>query len=71
MLLRGFGVQDAVPLGDSALATELQRFFGSGSRPGPKQMAFLMARFAPHGSLATFHFWHRFARHKGLIHESS
>ena len=57
IMLRGFGFADAVPVGDSALATALQRFFGRDTRPDAKETAHLMASFAPHRSLATCHFW--------------
>lgn len=57
VMLRGFGFADAVPVGDSALATALQRFHGQETRPDAKETATLMARFAPHRSLATCHFW--------------
>jgi AraC family transcriptional regulator of adaptative response / DNA-3-methyladenine glycosylase II len=57
IMLRGFGFGDAVPVGDSALATALQRFFGLDARPDARETAQLMAPFAPHRSLATCHFW--------------
>jgi AraC family transcriptional regulator of adaptative response / DNA-3-methyladenine glycosylase II len=57
IMLRGFGFADAVPVGDSALATALQRFHGREIRPDAKETAELMAPFAPHRSLATCHFW--------------
>ena len=57
MLMRGLGFADAVPVGDSALATALQRFHRLEARPDAKETARLMAPFAPHRSLATCHFW--------------
>lgn len=57
VMLRGFGFADAVPVGDSALATALQRFHQREVRPDAKETAELMAQFAPHRSLATCHFW--------------
>jgi 3-methyladenine DNA glycosylase/8-oxoguanine DNA glycosylase len=57
VMLRGFGFADAVPVGDSALATALQRFHQREIRPDAKETAALMAVFAPHRSLATCHFW--------------
>lgn len=57
VMLRGFGFADAVPVGDSALATALQRFFQRDNRPDARETAQLMAAFAPHRSLATCHFW--------------
>jgi AraC family transcriptional regulator of adaptative response / DNA-3-methyladenine glycosylase II len=57
IMLRGFGFADAVPVGDSALATALQRFFERDARPDSRETAELMSPFAPHRSLATCHFW--------------
>lgn len=51
------GFADAAPVGDSALATALQRLHQLPERPGPEQAARLMAAFAPHRSLATMHLW--------------
>jgi AraC family transcriptional regulator of adaptative response / DNA-3-methyladenine glycosylase II len=61
VLMRGFGFADCVPIGDSALATALQRFFALGHRPGPAETAALMEPFAPFRSLATFHLWQTLA----------
>ena len=56
-MLRG-GFADAAPVGDSALATALQRLHKLPERPDQdadcKQ---LMAAFSPHRSLATMHLW--------------
>ncbi|HEU0077013.1 MAG TPA: hypothetical protein VFQ76_05145, partial [Longimicrobiaceae bacterium] len=57
VLMRGIGLADCVPVGDSALATALQRYFALGERPGPAETAALMEPFAPFRSLATFHLW--------------
>ncbi|HVJ40341.1 MAG TPA: Ada metal-binding domain-containing protein [Dongiaceae bacterium] len=57
IMLRGFGFADAVPVGDSALATALQRFHQREIRPDARETAELMAGFSPHRSLATCHFW--------------
>ena len=57
VLMRGFGLADCVPVGDSALATALQRWLDLDARPGPAETAALMERFAPFRSLATFHLW--------------
>ncbi|MCP5410790.1 MAG: helix-turn-helix domain-containing protein [Alphaproteobacteria bacterium] len=51
------GFADAAPVGDSALATALQRLHGLAARPDPDQAARLMSAFAPHRSLATMHLW--------------
>ena len=56
VLLRG-GFADAAPVGDSALATALQRLHNLPERPGPDHTAQLMSAFAPHRSLATMHLW--------------
>ena len=57
VLMRGLGLPDCVPLGDSALATALERRLGLAARPSVKEVAALMAPFAPHRSLASFHLW--------------
>jgi 3-methyladenine DNA glycosylase/8-oxoguanine DNA glycosylase len=57
VLMRGLGLPDCVPLGDSALATALERGLKLDARPNPKEVAKLMAPYAPHRSLATFHLW--------------
>jgi AraC family transcriptional regulator of adaptative response / DNA-3-methyladenine glycosylase II len=56
VLMRG-GFADAAPVGDSALATALQRLHGLPERPGSDQTARLMSQFAPYRSLATMHLW--------------
>lgn len=57
VLMRGLGFRDCVPVGDAALTLALQRWFRLETRPdGPETLA-LMAPFAPHRSLATFHLW--------------
>jgi AraC family transcriptional regulator of adaptative response / DNA-3-methyladenine glycosylase II len=56
VLMRG-GFADAAPVGDSALATGLQRLHKLPERPDSEQTARLMATFAPHRSLATMHLW--------------
>ncbi|GAA5512213.1 putative bifunctional transcriptional activator/DNA repair enzyme AlkA [Deinococcus carri] len=69
VMLRALGFQDCLPLGDAALARELQHFFALDSRPDRQQTAALMGRFAPHRSLATLHFWHRFQTRKEMPHD--
>ena len=56
VLLRG-GFADAAPVGDSALATALQRLHQLHERPDADETARLMSRFAPHRSIATMHLW--------------
>jgi AraC family transcriptional regulator of adaptative response / DNA-3-methyladenine glycosylase II len=56
VLMRG-GFADAAPVGDSALATALQRLHKLPERPDADQTARLMTGFAPHRSLATMHLW--------------
>ncbi|HKU55011.1 MAG TPA: Ada metal-binding domain-containing protein [Rhizomicrobium sp.] len=51
------GFADAAPVGDSALATALQRLHKLPERPDAEETARLMSRFAPHRSLATMHLW--------------
>jgi AraC family transcriptional regulator, regulatory protein of adaptative response / DNA-3-methyladenine glycosylase II len=56
VLMRG-GFADAAPVGDSALATALQRLHDLPERPDADQTARLMSAFAPHRTLATMHLW--------------
>ena len=56
VLMRG-GFADVAPVGDSALATALQRLHNFPARPDSEQTARLMSGFAPHRSLATMHLW--------------
>jgi 3-methyladenine DNA glycosylase/8-oxoguanine DNA glycosylase len=56
VLMRG-GFADAAPVGDSALATALQRLHNLPERPDADQTARLMSAFAPHRTLATMHLW--------------
>jgi AraC family transcriptional regulator of adaptative response / DNA-3-methyladenine glycosylase II len=51
------GFADAAPVGDSALATGLQKLHRLDHRPNADESARLMAAFAPHRSLATMHLW--------------
>ena len=57
VLMRGLGFRDCVPVGDSALTLALQRWFKLDERPDDPTTLRLMASFAPHRSLATFHLW--------------
>ncbi|WP_306589655.1 DNA-3-methyladenine glycosylase 2 [Geothrix sp. 21YS21S-4] len=57
VLMRGLGFRDCVPVGDAGLTLALQRWFHLDARPGPEETLRLMAAFAPHRSLATFHLW--------------
>lgn len=57
VLLRGFGHADTAPIGDSGLATGLQRLHGLDRRPTPPEQEAAMQAFAPHRSLATVHLW--------------
>lgn len=57
MLLRGAGFADSAPVGDSALATALQRLHALPDRPDAGQAETMMRSFAPHRSLATAHLW--------------
>ncbi len=56
VLMRG-GFADAAPVGDSALATALQKLHKLPERPDTDGTARLMAAFAPHRSIATMHLW--------------
>ncbi len=56
VLLR-IGFPDAAPIGDSAIATALERLHGLAKRPDAAGTEELMARYAPHRSLASMHLW--------------
>ncbi|MBI3677638.1 MAG: DNA-3-methyladenine glycosylase 2 family protein [Proteobacteria bacterium] len=55
-MLRG-GFADSAPVGDSALATALQKLHGRDERPAHEEVHELMMPFAPNRSLATVHLW--------------
>jgi AraC family transcriptional regulator, regulatory protein of adaptative response / DNA-3-methyladenine glycosylase II len=55
-MLRG-GFADSAPVGDSALATALQRVHRLEDRPDHDAVHKMMQDFAPHRSLATCHLW--------------
>jgi AraC family transcriptional regulator, regulatory protein of adaptative response / DNA-3-methyladenine glycosylase II len=55
-MLRG-GFADSAPVGDSALATALQRLHHLPERPDQNAANQLMAGFSPYRSLATMHLW--------------
>jgi AraC family transcriptional regulator of adaptative response / DNA-3-methyladenine glycosylase II len=55
-MLRG-GFADCAPVGDSALATALQRVHKTDERPDHDAVHKMMQDFAPHRSLATCHLW--------------
>jgi 3-methyladenine DNA glycosylase/8-oxoguanine DNA glycosylase len=57
VLMRGLGFRDCVPVGDAGLTLALQRWFELEARPDGPETLRLMAPFAPHRSLATFHLW--------------
>jgi 3-methyladenine DNA glycosylase/8-oxoguanine DNA glycosylase len=57
VLLRGCGHLDGLPLGDSALATAVQRTFGLAARPTGRELEALLEPFRPWRSLATHHLW--------------
>jgi AraC family transcriptional regulator of adaptative response / DNA-3-methyladenine glycosylase II len=57
MLLRGAGFADCAPVGDSALATALQRLHGLEERPDHDNVHELMEDYAPYRSIATCHLW--------------
>lgn len=59
VLMRSYGFQDCVPVGDVGLTASLQRFFALAARPGKDETLALMRRFSPYRSLATFHLWQR------------
>jgi 3-methyladenine DNA glycosylase/8-oxoguanine DNA glycosylase len=56
VMMRG-GFADVALVGDSAVATALQRLHRLDSRPAHDQTAALLSAFAPHRSIATMHLW--------------
>jgi 3-methyladenine DNA glycosylase/8-oxoguanine DNA glycosylase len=56
VLMRG-GFADAAPVGDSAIATALQKLHKLPVRPDADESARLMSVYAPHRSIATMHLW--------------
>ncbi len=57
VMMRGFGFEDCVPVGDAGLVKGLQTFFSLAQRPDAAKTQELMEVFRPYRSLATFHFW--------------
>jgi AraC family transcriptional regulator of adaptative response / DNA-3-methyladenine glycosylase II len=57
LMMRAFGFEDCVPVGDAGLVKGLARFFNLPERPGAAETLELMQPFAPYRSWATFHFW--------------
>jgi 3-methyladenine DNA glycosylase/8-oxoguanine DNA glycosylase len=55
LMRRGFA--DSAPVGDSGLATALQRLHQLPARPDAGHTERLMSRFAPNRSLASMHLW--------------
>jgi len=55
LMRRGFA--DSAPVGDSGLATALQRLHQLPARPDAAHTERLMSRFAPNRSLASMHLW--------------
>lgn len=57
IMMRGYGFEDCVPVGDAALERSLMRAFSLEQRPDHEQTELLMARFSPFRTLATFYLW--------------
>lgn len=57
LMMRAFGFEDCVPVGDAGLVKGLARFFNLPDRPGAAETQELMRPFAPYRSWATFHLW--------------
>ncbi|MEZ5331001.1 MAG: hypothetical protein R2991_02880 [Thermoanaerobaculia bacterium] len=57
VLLRGCGFADCLPASDAGLARAAEAYFSLDSRPDAGEVQRLLAPFAPHRSLATFHLW--------------
>jgi AraC family transcriptional regulator, regulatory protein of adaptative response / DNA-3-methyladenine glycosylase II len=56
-LMRGAAFADCAPVGDSALATALQRLHRTEERPEAAAVHEMMRVYSPHRSLATAHLW--------------
>ncbi|MFL6196377.1 MAG: DNA-3-methyladenine glycosylase 2 family protein [Thermoanaerobaculia bacterium] len=57
LMMRSFGFEDCVPVGDAGLVKGLERFFGLAARPDADETQELMRAFAPYRSWASFHLW--------------
>jgi len=57
VMMRAFGFEDCVPVGDSGLVRGLMKFFSLAERPDATATRELMQPFAPYRSWATFHLW--------------
>ena len=57
LMMRAFGFEDCVPVGDAGLVRGLERFFSLPARPDAAETVKLMRDFAPYRSWATFHLW--------------
>ncbi len=57
VMMRAFGFEDCVPVGDSGLVRGLMKFFALAERPDAAATRELMQPFAPYRSWATFHLW--------------
>lgn len=57
LMMRGYGFEDCVPVGDAGLVRALAHFFDLPQRPGPAETLELMERFRPYRTFATFHLW--------------
>jgi 3-methyladenine DNA glycosylase/8-oxoguanine DNA glycosylase len=62
VMLRGLGLADCAPIGDSGLATALQRFHALPARPDAPDRAADASLF-PCRSLATLHLWASLTEH--------
>jgi len=57
LLMRAYGFEDCVPVGDAGLVEALKRFYGLPERPDARETLARMEPFAPHRSLACYHLW--------------
>lgn len=62
LMMRGFGFEDCVPLGDTGLTRALWNFFQLEERPGVDETRELMTRFSPYRTWATHHLWRTFSK---------
>ena len=57
LMMRAFGFDDCLPVGDTGLTSALQRCFQLETRPNGTETLKLLAPFSPHRSLACLHLW--------------
>ncbi len=57
VMMRGYGLADCTPAGDTGLSSGLQRVFGLSTRPDTATQRALLQPYSPHRSLLCQHLW--------------